>query len=264
MTGSQCSGRDSEKEKAVATSEHRDTRRAGSEEGICTAAHSEPHTRAPPSPHTRVPTSPPTQASPSPHTHPSTHTRAPASPHTHTHTHPSPYTRSPLTHENIQHRPSVLQNTRVRHVITSMDPAMPSVLRHVSCVPSPGRPAALALPQQYPPSGPERIATSPPARSRLNDSRTESHRMDNFLTARPPASDWSGHRSINNRAQAIPIGQYNSSPEKQHSAEPCVVTALSRRCKEKDPNQPSSSNEQDPQEFRKITDSVFLLSLTCI
>ncbi|GCC19970.1 hypothetical protein chiPu_0018651 [Chiloscyllium punctatum] len=245
MTGAQSSERDGENMRAVATGEHRDTWRAGSEEGICPAAHPEPHSRGPPSPRTRAPPSPHTRAPSSPHTH------APSSPHTHTPTspltHPSSHTRSPLTHENIQHRPSVLQNTRIKHVITSMDSEVPSVLRHVSCTPSPGRSATPILPQQYPPSATERVATSPPARSWLRDSRTESHRMEGFLTARQPASDWSGHCGINNRT--ILVGQYNSSPEKQHSAEPCVITALSRRCKGKDVNQPQSTREQEQEEF---------------
>ncbi|XP_043571182.1 nuclear receptor corepressor 2 [Chiloscyllium plagiosum] len=237
MTGAQSLERDGEIVRAVATGEHRDTWRAGSEEGICPAAHPEPHTRGPPSPHTRAPSSPHTRAPSSPHTH------APTSPLTH----PSSHTRSPLTHENIQHRPSVLQNTRIKHVITSMDSAMPSVLRHGSCTPSPGRSATPILPQQYPPSATERVATSPPARSWLRDSRTESHRMEGFLPARQPASDWSGHCGINSRT--ILVGQYNSSPEKQHSAEPCVITALSQRCKEKDVNQPQSTREQEQEEF---------------
>uniref|UniRef100_UPI00398F28D1 nuclear receptor corepressor 2-like n=1 Tax=Pristiophorus japonicus TaxID=55135 RepID=UPI00398F28D1 len=111
MPGAPSSERERERERAVqsviAVTEHASLWRSSAEEGTRPAAHPHLHTHSP-----------------------LAHSPLAHSPLTH-----SPLTHSPLTHDNIQLRPSVLQNTGVKHVITSVESATPSVLRFSGSLP---------------------------------------------------------------------------------------------------------------------------------
>ncbi|XP_041058045.1 nuclear receptor corepressor 2 isoform X3 [Carcharodon carcharias] len=237
ITGTQSSERDQEREKeraipsVVVATEHSSMWRAGSEEGNQPAAHHQLHTRSPLS------------ARP----------RSPLSPHTH----------SPLPHETVQHRPSVLQNTGIKHIITPVESATLSVLRHASSAPSARQSPAPALSQQYPCSDSEPLlsaeaaATSLTNNSRDRDNRSKRLRVDSFLSAKLPAAvthpSWSVQRGIVNYAETNPVGQYNSSQGKQQSPELHVADTCNQWNKEKNRNKPFSNQEQELQEFAPQT-----------
>ncbi|XP_072366363.1 nuclear receptor corepressor 2 isoform X3 [Scyliorhinus torazame] len=208
-----------------------------------------PHTRSPLPPHTRSPLPPHTRSPLSPHTRSPLppHTRSPLSPHTHT----------PLTHEIVQLRPSVLQNTRVTQIITSVESATPSVLRHVSSAPSPGGPPAPAPSQQTPLPRSEPPSAGGTASSLMDysgdrDSRWKRQRVESFVREQLPAavtlSAWAERTDMGNSAETRRHCQYNSSLGQQHSAGTHITLSSNLCNKEKNQNKPIIKHEEGPRE----------------
>ncbi|XP_043758012.1 nuclear receptor corepressor 2 isoform X19 [Cervus elaphus] len=182
--------------------------------------------------------------------------------HSHAHQH-SPI--SPRTQDAIQQRPSVLHNTGMKSIITSVEPSTPTVLRSTSTS-SPVRPAATFPPATHCPLGstldgvyptlmepvllpkeaprvarPERpradaghtFLTKPPARAGLEPASSPGKGSE----PRPLAPPGSGHAAIA-RAPAKSLASHHTSPDQP--APPASAADLHR---EKTQSKPFSIQE---------------------
>ncbi|XP_043758005.1 nuclear receptor corepressor 2 isoform X13 [Cervus elaphus] len=192
--------------------------------------------------------------------------------HSHAHQH-SPI--SPRTQDAIQQRPSVLHNTGMKSIITSVEPSTPTVLRSTSTS-SPVRPAATFPPATHCPLGstldgvyptlmepvllpkeaprvarPERpradaghtFLTKPPARAGLEPASSPGKGSE----PRPLAPPGSGHAAIA-RAPAKSLASHHTSPDQP--APPASAADLHR---EKTQSKPFSIQELELRSLGKTT-----------
>ncbi|XP_063820655.1 nuclear receptor corepressor 2 isoform X8 [Pseudophryne corroboree] len=167
---------------------------------------------------------------------------------------------SPRTNENIQQRPSVLQNTGMKNLMTSTESITPSVLR-TSTSSSPIRSSALMSTTSHRLANEREIFHSAEnsmvqkdiARSR--ESKIERSRTENIYNSKLPPATVEQMSPINNMesrphpsAVASTAHQYNNGQGKNQPHQPLdqiAVPASEQHNRDKTPNKPFSMQEQE-------------------
>ncbi|XP_063820651.1 nuclear receptor corepressor 2 isoform X4 [Pseudophryne corroboree] len=192
---------------------------------------------------------------------------------------------SPRTNENIQQRPSVLQNTGMKNLMTSTESITPSVLR-TSTSSSPIRSSALMSTTSHRLANEREIFHSAEnsmvqkdiARSR--ESKIERSRTENIYNSKLPPATVEQMSPINNMesrphpsAVASTAHQYNNGQGKNQPHQPLdqiAVPASEQHNRDKTPNKPFSMQEQELRSLGKTTltaanfiDAIIMRQISC-
>ncbi|XP_073442235.1 nuclear receptor corepressor 2 isoform X14 [Dendrobates tinctorius] len=166
---------------------------------------------------------------------------------------------SPRTHENIQQRPSVLQNTGLKNVLTNAESATASVLR-TSSSSSPIRSSQMATSSHR--SASERESFQSPENTmvqkeiaRSREAKIERLRTENIYTSKLPSAtleQTSPIKNIESRPHpstvANSVHQYNNGQGKSQPHQPLDQTAVpasEQHNRDKTSNKPFSMQEQE-------------------
>ncbi|XP_044131598.1 nuclear receptor corepressor 2 isoform X6 [Bufo gargarizans] len=191
---------------------------------------------------------------------------------------------SPRTHENVQQRPSVLQNTGMKNHMTSSESGTPSVLR-TSSNSSPIRSSQLSTSSHR--SANEResfhsaentLVQKDIARSR--EAKLERSRTENIYNSKLPSAaleQMSPIKNIESRphpsAVANSVHHYNNGQGKSQPHQPLdqsAVPASEQHNRDKTPNKPFSMQEQELRSLGKTTmtaanfiDAIIMRQISC-
>ncbi|XP_075033130.1 nuclear receptor corepressor 2 isoform X5 [Mixophyes fleayi] len=192
---------------------------------------------------------------------------------------------SPRTNENVQQRPSVLQNTGMKNLMTSTESVTPSVLR-TSSSSSPIRSSALMSTSSHRltseresfQSAENAMAQKDIARSREN--KIERSRTENIYNSKLPPASVEQMSPINHMesrphpsALASSAHQYNNGQGKNQPHQPLDQTAVptsEQHNRDKNPNKPFSMQEQELRALGKTTltaanfiDAIIMRQISC-
>ncbi|KAM4049944.1 nuclear receptor corepressor 2 isoform 9-T9 [Anomaloglossus baeobatrachus] len=166
---------------------------------------------------------------------------------------------SPRTHENIQQRPSVLQNTGLKNLMTSAESSTPSVLR-TSSSSSPIRSSQMSSSSHRSASERESFQSAENTMvqkeiARSREAKIERLRTENIYTTKLPSTaleQTSPIKNIESRPHpssvANSIHQYNNGQGKSQLHQPLDQTAVQaseQHNRDKTPNKPFSMQEQE-------------------
>ncbi|XP_072000443.1 nuclear receptor corepressor 2 isoform X10 [Engystomops pustulosus] len=191
---------------------------------------------------------------------------------------------SPRTHENIQQRPSVLQNTGMKNLMTSAESITPSVLR-TSSSSSPIRTSQLSTSSHRSASERESFQSAEITMVqkdivRSREAKMERSRTENIYNSKLPSAaleQTSPIKSIESRphpsAVANSIHQYNNGQGKSQAHQPLDQTAVpasEQHNRDKTPNKPFSMQEQELRSLGKTTmtaanfiDAIIMRQISC-
>ncbi|XP_072271876.1 nuclear receptor corepressor 2 isoform X5 [Pyxicephalus adspersus] len=192
---------------------------------------------------------------------------------------------SPRTHENVQQRPSVLQNTGMKNLMTSGESITQSVLRTTSSS-SPIRSSAQLSSSSMRPAV-ERESYQPIENAvlqkeiaRSREGKIDRSRTENFYNSKlPPAAveQTSPIKNMESRphppAVASSAHQYNNGQGKSQAHQPLDQTAVpasEHHNRDKTPNKPFSMQEQELRSLGKTTmtaanfiDAIIMRQISC-
>ncbi|XP_077149356.1 nuclear receptor corepressor 2 isoform X7 [Ranitomeya variabilis] len=191
---------------------------------------------------------------------------------------------SPRTHENIQQRPSVLQNTGLKNLMTSAESATASVLR-TSSSSSPIRSSQMSTSSHRSASERESFQSAENTMvqkeiARSREAKIERLRTENIYTSKMPSAaleQTSPIRNIESRPHpstvANSIHQYNNGQGKSQPHQPLDQTAVpasEQHNRDKTPNKPFSMQEQELRSLGKTTmtaanfiDAIIMRQISC-
>ncbi|XP_075689751.1 nuclear receptor corepressor 2 isoform X4 [Rhinoderma darwinii] len=191
---------------------------------------------------------------------------------------------SPRTHENIQQRPSVLQNTGMKNLMTSAESATPSVLR-TSSSSSPIRSTQLSSSSHRSASERESFQSAENTMlqkdiARSREAKIERSRTENIYNSKLPSAaleQMSPIKNIESRPHpsvvANSIHQYNNVQGKSQPHQPLDQTAVpasEQHNRDKTPNKPFSMQEQELRSLGKTTmtaanfiDAIIMRQISC-
>ncbi|XP_018118159.1 nuclear receptor corepressor 2 isoform X8 [Xenopus laevis] len=192
---------------------------------------------------------------------------------------------SPRTHETVQQRPSVLHNTSMKNLMTSMESSTPSVLR-TSSSSSPIRSSMqLTAGSHRSASGCDGYQSAEHVMlhkdiTRTRDSKLERPRTENFYNSKLSAAaieQTSPIKAVESRplttSGASSAHQYNNGQGKGQQHQPLdqsTVTASEQHNRDKTPNKPFSMQEQELRSLGKTTmtaanfiDAIIMRQISC-
>ncbi|KAM4049940.1 nuclear receptor corepressor 2 isoform 5-T5 [Anomaloglossus baeobatrachus] len=191
---------------------------------------------------------------------------------------------SPRTHENIQQRPSVLQNTGLKNLMTSAESSTPSVLR-TSSSSSPIRSSQMSSSSHRSASERESFQSAENTMvqkeiARSREAKIERLRTENIYTTKLPSTaleQTSPIKNIESRPHpssvANSIHQYNNGQGKSQLHQPLDQTAVQaseQHNRDKTPNKPFSMQEQELRSLGKTTmtaanfiDAIIMRQISC-
>ncbi|XP_073532257.1 nuclear receptor corepressor 2 isoform X5 [Phyllobates terribilis] len=191
---------------------------------------------------------------------------------------------SPRTHENIQQRPSVLQNTGLKNLMTSAESATPSVLR-TSSSSSPIRSSQMSTSSHRSASERESFQSAENTMvqkeiARSREAKIERLRTENIYTSKLPSAALEQTSPIKNLESrphpstvANSIHHYNNGQGKSQLHQPLDQTAVpasEQHNRDKTPNKPFSMQEQELRSLGKTTmtaanfiDAIIMRQISC-
>ncbi|KAM3939896.1 nuclear receptor corepressor 2 isoform 7-T8 [Leptodactylus fuscus] len=191
---------------------------------------------------------------------------------------------SPRTHENIQQRPSVLQNTGMKNLMTSAESATPSVLR-TSSSSSPIRSSQLSTSSHRTASERENFQSAENTMvqkdiARSREAKMERSRTENIYNSKLPSAALEQTSPIKNlesrphpSSVANSIHQYNNGQGKSQPHQPLDQTAVpasEQHNRDKTPIKPFSVQEQELRSLGKTTmtaanfiDAIIMRQISC-
>ncbi|XP_056389941.1 nuclear receptor corepressor 2 isoform X7 [Hyla sarda] len=191
---------------------------------------------------------------------------------------------SPRTHENIQQRPSVLQNTGMKNLMTSAESVTPSVLR-TSSSSSPIRSSQLSTSSQR--SASERESFQPAENTmvqkdiaRSREAKIERSRTENIYNSKLQSAGLEQTSPIKNMESrshsstvANSVHQYNNGQGKSQPHQPLDQTAVpasEQHNRDKTPIKPFSMQQQELRSLGKTTmtaanfiDAIIMRQISC-
>ncbi|XP_066459469.1 nuclear receptor corepressor 2 isoform X6 [Eleutherodactylus coqui] len=191
---------------------------------------------------------------------------------------------SPRTHENIQQRPSVLQNTGIKNLMTSVESATPSVLR-TSSSSSPIRSSQLSTSSHRSANERESFQSAENTMvqkdiARSREAKMERSRTENIYNSKLPSTaleQTSPIKNIESRPHSSAVintvNQYNNGQGKSQPHQPLDQTAVpasEQHNRDKTPNKPFSMQEQELRSLGKTTmtaanfiDAIIMRQISC-